>query len=414
MVREALVFGAGALVGGAVGGVLAANRVMKTYRLSEAEHVFSPYRHEYAAEPIPRERGEFRFTYYYDGFAGAFNKVGWYHIEARRAKGYAVEPREIHEYLVRFERRAEEAADFAIVHPLFFTRPEALDWLRRRHRYVIAVEVADTTKISRGYALYANRQGIDAVLLPSSFAVEAYKRSGVMNRLRLVPHGVDPLYGKPRDAIRTERAELKALREDRRPKILWFGLHSGRRKGRDVVREALLRLRRRRRDFLLVVKTGTALMSWDVRGYFSPIPAVGIGGWLSEEELVYLYDSCDILLHPYRGGAFELNVFEALARGLPTVVTGWGAVLDYADIHSAYLISPEAAVRIFPSVVRGHVGFGVDPSIDHTVELLEFVMDNLDYCKKRAAAQRGEFVQRSWDKVADRILEVCREVWATA
>jgi len=323
--------------------------------------------------------------------------VGWYHIEALRAKGYAVEPREIHEYLVRFEHRAaEEAADFAIVHPLFFTRPEALDWLRRRHRYVIAVEVADTTKISRGYALYANRQGIDAVLLPSSFAVEAYKRSGVMNRLRLVPHGVDPLYGKPRDAIHTERAELKALREDRRPKILWFGLHSGRRKGRDVVREALLRLRRRGRDFLLVVKTGTALMSWDVRGYFSPIPAVGIGGWLSEEELVYLYDLCDVLLAPHRGGAYELNVHEALARGLPTITTAFAGVLDYADARTAYLIRPEHAVKVFPAAVFGHIGWGVDPSVEHAAELLRFVLDNLDYCRKVAARNAPRFQRMTW------------------
>jgi glycosyltransferase involved in cell wall biosynthesis len=134
---------------------------------------------------------------------------------------------------------------------------------------------------------------------------------------------------------------------------------------------------------------------------------------MPEEDLVYLYDSCDLLLHPYKGGAFELNVFEALARGLPVVVTGWGCVLDYCSIHNAYLITPESALKTFPLTVSGHVGYGVQPSVDHTVELLEFVMDNLDYCKKRGERQRGEYVQQSWDKIADLILKGCRQIWET-
>jgi len=409
--KDAFAFGVGALAGGVVGGVLTANRVMETYKLAESEHIFSPYKPRYSVEEF-EERGEFSFTYYYDGFTGAFNRVGTKHIDALRAKGYRVQAREIHEYLVDFAHRPRKSNDFAIVHPLFFTRPRALRWLKRCHRYIVACEVADTTKISMDYTRYANDPRINGVFLPSSFAVETYKRSGVMNKLRLVPHGVDHAFGR-RD-VETRNSTLKAIRADERVKILWFGLHSGRRKGEDVVREALKRLKERGRDFLLVVKTFAPPRDYDLSSTFPGIPAVKVSAWLSEEDLVYLYDSCDILLHPYRGGAFELNVFEALARGLPTIVTGWGAVLDYANIHNAYLISPDGAVRIFPLTVTGHVGFGVNPSVDHTVELLEFVLDNLDYCKKRAERQRGEFAQRSWDKVANQILEECRKIWQTA
>jgi glycosyltransferase involved in cell wall biosynthesis len=311
--------------------------------------------------------------------------------------------------------RPEKSNDFAIVHPLFFTDPKALYWLKKAHRYIIAIEVADTTKISKDYTLYANDPRINGVFLPSTFAIEAYKRSGVMNKLWLVPHGVNPIFGKVKSDVKTENKALKTLKEDKRIKILFFGLHSiENRKAGDVVREALRRLKEKGRDFLLVVKTHAPPLDYDLSSHFSGIPTVKINAWLSEEDLVYLYDSCDILLHPYRSGAFELNVFEALARGLPTIVTGWGAVLDYANIHNAYLITPESAVRVFPLTALGHIGYGVNPSVNHCVELLEFVMDNLEYCKRKAGRQRSEFVQRSWDRVADQILEGCREIWQIA
>jgi len=411
VLREAFFAGIGALTGGVVSGVVTASRVMQGYRLAEAEHIFSPYKPEYGVKPF-LERGEFSFTYYYDAFKGAFNKVGVRQIEALRARGYTVEAREVHEYLVARLHPFREGNNFAFVHPLFFTHPTVLDYLKRCHRYIIAFEVADSTKISVHYTRYANDPRIDGIFLPSTFAIEAYRRSGVMNRLFLVSHGVDQIYGKPRREFRTEDKTLRRIRADERIKILWFGLHSlESRKGAHIVRDALKRLKEKGRNLLLVVKTHPPPLDWKVSEYFSDIPTVRINTWLLEEDLIYLYDSCDILLHPYRGGAFELNVLEALARGLPVVVTGWGSVLDYANIHNAYLIQPESAVRMFPLTAVGHVGYGVEPSVDHAVELLEFVIDNLDYCRKKAERQRGEFAQRSWDKVADRILEGCREVW---
>jgi len=154
-------------------------------------------------------------------------------------------------------------------------------------------------------------------------------------------------------------------------------------------------------------------LAYDARSMFSGVPVIPIAEWLDEQDLVSLYDSCDILLHPYRGGAFELNPFEALARGLPVIVTGWGSILDYANIHNAYLISPKSAIKTFPLAVSGHIGYGVNPDVDHCVELLEWCIENLEYCKRKAEKQRGEFVQRSWEKSVEQFLKGCREVWAT-
>jgi len=409
VLKEMFMAGVGAVAGGVVGSVVTANKVTQNTRFTH-EEIANPYKHGYIVEEF-EERGELSFTYYYDAYLGAFNRVGFKQINALKAKGYTVRTREIHEYLVSFLHEPVKTNDFALVHPMFFTKPEALAWLEKSHRYIACFEVADTTRVSKDLVEYANDSRLDGIFLPSTFCMETYKRSGVMNKLWQIPHGVDPLFELPKTEIKTDDPTLEEIRRDERIKILFFGLHSvDTRKGGDIVREALRRLRAKGRDFLLVVKIHPLLL-YDVAKHFSGIPTAMVSPWLPEKELIYLYDSCDILLHPYRGGAFELNVFEALARGLPVVVTGWGSVLDYANIHNAYLITPESASKIFPLAFTGHVGFGVNASVDHTVELLEFVMDNLEYCKKRAERQRKPFTEQTWDKVADQILRGCEQIW---
>src|SRR5262249_49083189 len=59
---------------------------------------------------------------------------------------------------------------------------------------------------------------------------------------------------------------------------------------------------------------------------------------LAEEELARLYTACDCLVHPYRGEGFGLPVAEAMACGLPVVVTGYGAARDFCDDATSYLL----------------------------------------------------------------------------
>ena len=88
------------------------------------------------------------------------------------------------------------------------------------------------------------------------------------------------------------------------------------------------------------------------RGY----PVEYIDRALDERELAGLYAACDCLVHPYRGEGFALPVVEAMACGLPAIVTGAGPALDYAAEATAFLV-PARRARI-PRVPRGRPGDG--------------------------------------------------------
>ena len=59
---------------------------------------------------------------------------------------------------------------------------------------------------------------------------------------------------------------------------------------------------------------------------------------LDENEIARLYAACDCLVHPFRGEGFALPVVEAMACGLPVIITGAGPVLDYASEETAFFI----------------------------------------------------------------------------
>jgi glycosyltransferase involved in cell wall biosynthesis len=399
VLEEALSFGGGLLVGGLV--------AMATVR-PVAEHP-NPHRHPYTLSE--RSRGEFRFTYYRVG-AGSFKVVADHYISALTRKGYEVEVRDHHDHLRFFKYAPEQKNDIAIVHPLFHAKRQALNYLEKCHKHIFCFEVADTTMIGREYVEFANDDRIDGIFLPSTFSVEAFRRSGVMNHTFLVPHGVCEKYSEGGFDIRNPT--LQAIANDTRTKILVFCLHSSFRKGWDVALQALKRLKARYK-FVAVVKT-YPMLDLGVRRdlHDARIDHYVINDWLSEEEMISLYDLCDVLLYPYRSGAFELPVLEALARGLPVVVTGWGCVLDYVSFHEAYLITPTRLIKIFPMNTWGHIGMGADPDVEHTIQLMTFVLDNLEYCRKKARRQISRYLAQTWDSCVDTMLRAVKEVWESA
>ncbi len=125
---------------------------------------------------------------------------------------------------------------------------------------------------------------------------------------------------------------------------------------------------------------------------------------LSAEEMPGLYAACDCLVHPYRGEGFGLPIAEAMACGLPVVVTGYGAALDYCDGERAYLIpvqlvrSNERRVGDLETADYPHLA---EPDRAALAELLRQVVANPDEARARGQAA-ADYVRThlTWDHTA--------------
>ncbi len=95
-----------------------------------------------------------------------------------------------------------------------------------------------------------------------------------------------------------------------------------------------------------------------------------------ESQYFSLMKSCDILLYPVRGGAFEIPVFEALALGLDVVVTEKGPWMEYIQREEdVYRVKIHGMKRYWYTNPL-HVGKFFDPDRESVPENLLTALKN--------------------------------------
>lgn len=279
--------------------------------------------------------------------------------------------------------------EWGLMHPVFYVFQQftqlrsmggqaSMGSLKQNHSRLGGFDVADSDRISP-YAVGCANQ-MDLIMVPSKCSRKAYLDSGVECRVEVVPHGVSELYSQ----IETKLTKLPAysVRPDtvipsKGINILFFFLHSAIRKGADIVYKAMKRLLIDRPDVNLILKTG-------YRSELCNLPRTTyINDWLSETDLVKLYNACHILVAPTRGGGFEVNVLEALARGLVVVTSDLDAIQEYAK---RYVLTARSTGKKVQPLVNNpiHTGYGVDPDVWDFHEKLEYAIDNYDSLRKKA------------------------------
>lgn len=182
------------------------------------------------------------------------------------------------------------------------------------------------------------------------------------------------------------RAFDEAFADDPRPVWLVMSAHNPFDRGFDLGRE-LRALNLRRPDRLLFVP---------------PVER--------HDVLAGLYTACDCFVLPTRAEGWGLPICEAMACGLPAVVTGYGGHLAFAGRH-AYLID-HRLVPIDPPFFEtgdGDQGCWAEPDTAHLRHLLRHVRDHPDEARARGLAGsehvRGRFDWRHAASAADAALD---------
>ena len=174
---------------------------------------------------------------------------------------------------------------------------------------------------------------VDEVWAPSEYVRRVYVDSGVApSKVKVVPNGIDPARFRP-EAPPMKLATSKSF------KFLFVGgtIH---RKGPDLLLKAYLESFTAADDVCLVIKdfggdsvyTGQTFEAQirDAQAQPNAPEILHLTNELSSEQMPGLYTACDCFVLPYRGEGFALPVLEAMACGLPVIVTAGGATDDFA------------------------------------------------------------------------------------
>jgi glycosyltransferase involved in cell wall biosynthesis/predicted O-methyltransferase YrrM/cyclopropane fatty-acyl-phospholipid synthase-like methyltransferase/Tfp pilus assembly protein PilF len=257
---------------------------------------------------------------------------------------------------------------------------------------------------------------VDEFWVPSPAVRAMYLTSGIApEKVRVVPNGVDTRKFRP-------GLSPMPLATKKKFKFLFVG-GTIFRKGPDVLLEAFSQAFTSADDVCLVIKDFGGNSFYQGQTAESAIQALKqkpgapeilyLKDEISSEQMPSLYATCQCLVLPYRGEGFGMPVLEAMACGLPVIVTAGGATESF--------VSDEAGWKIFGSYIRlaDHIGemklvkpgWMLQPNTEHLVELFKLAARNPEECRRRGAIGRAIAEKRfDWNDIAAEVAHRLKEL----
>jgi len=250
---------------------------------------------------------------------------------------------------------------------------------------------------------------LDGVLVPSEYSKRAIRDGGVRQPIAVIGHGIDHSGVMPR--VIGDRAK-RGPATHALP-FTFMHISSGlARKGIEELITAYCIAFSRHDPVLLVIKTfdnpTNTIDSWVARltstSKYSPSIQI-ISEQLDQGEMDFLYQVADALVLPSRGEGFNLPTAEAMARGLPVIVTRHSGLLDFCNDENSFLI--DCAYEFSTSHLEIPNSFWARPSVEQLVWAMKTVYrdgrspDTIT--ASRAAQGQQAALRLRWGDVAERV-----------
>jgi glycosyltransferase involved in cell wall biosynthesis len=251
------------------------------------------------------------------------------------------------------------------------------------------------------------------IVTPSVWAKRGFLASGfASDRVHVIPHGVDPVTFAPKTP--EEKRQLRAAFGIPEEAFVFLNVSAGTwNKGLGPLVAAFARHRRHDPRALLFLKGAEALYGQVVQhalpeaeklcpGVSEPANLAAlryVPANLSQAQLAGLYQMSDAYIAPYRAEGFNLPALEALACGIPVIVTSGGATDDFCPEE----ICPR--VRAIP--VAASAGHYLEPDVDSIAQCMRRVTEETAL-RERAAetGPRWAAEHYAWSTVAARLADL--------
>jgi len=309
-----------------------------------------------------------------------------------------------------FGKKISGRPDFWIRHmwPPDFSKPDA--------RYTIIMQPWEYGSIPADWLEPMNTM-TDEIWVPSSFVKKCYEESGVNPEKIFVIHN-----GVNTDIFTPDVKPMK-LKTGKSFKFIFVGGTIWR-KGIDILLKVYSSLFTAEDDVCLVIKDmgidtfykgqNAEKLIEDIKKDKNSPEILYLEDMYPEKQIAALYKACNCLVHPFRGEGFGLPVAEAMACGLPVIVTGGGACDDFCTKETAYMLPAEKReVDIREKLVNN--GWVLEPDAGDLAVWMKEVIDDYEISidKGRKAA---EYIRKNltWQHTVERILERFNSVAGTS
>ncbi|KAI5687942.1 Glycosyl transferases group 1 [Leishmania braziliensis] len=287
----------------------------------------------------------------------------------------------------------------------------------------------------------------DEVWTTADFFATIYRRNGVNPaKIRVVPEPVDVYEYDPANYVRQpamyscpdisscdNRPNL--TREERLQRYVFFSNFKWEdRKGWDVLLKAywdafgLSAPPELRERTTLVIKTRITqtyspylskysilhfIETWGRSGALPGLRSIAdfphivvVEGKLSGTEIAQMYANADAFVYPTKAEGWGLPAAEAMAMGLPVLITEWSGPLRMMERDSCFRIPVDGLEEILPNSPYGYAeGMKMAmPSVEKTAELMQYVVKHPEHAQRVGHRAREYAVRElSEEAVADRM-----------
>lgn len=263
------------------------------------------------------------------------------------------------------------------------------------NKFVIGYTPWESTRIPSSWKYNLSR--CDEIWATSNFVKEVYEDNNVHHTIHVIPHGISSDFSI----------------YDREITGKFNFLHIGGdsfRKNAQLVVDAFIELYDGNTDYQLILKYNKYCDA-DVYIDGKIVPAhnhpqiIGIPEIFSNQQMIKLYHKCHCLVYPTSGEGFGMIPFEAIATGMPSIVTNLTGTSDFAEM-SIPLSASWGKSDFYNHLYADDAGDWAIPNYDELIQLMEHVVNEYeDFKQYTLRSARILHAERSWGATADKILD---------